>query len=140
VWDNVLSLLPNELDNISESLEREYILRRFNKDYLHMEMSNGSQISRIIGMGEKVDRETGKTEKLGDIYPSYFRNVVRTFEIYPIYKHFGITIDDAMAMEFDRWVMIRKAAEKLPEEKNHDVEGQLLQIIKELSGFRGGEG
>lgn len=105
-----------------------------------METSTGSTINRIIGMGERVDPETGKTDSFVNFYPSWYRHVVKSFEVYPIYKHFGLTVSDAMALPVDEWIYIRKCAEKMLENQPPDTETMLLKVLKEFTSItRGGE-
>ena len=104
-----------------------------------MEVSFGTPFNRIVGMGERLDRDTGKSEKVVSFYPTYFRNVVRAFEQYPVHKHFGLTVKDAMALPFDEWHQIRKAAERLAENAGPDTETKLFQVIKDLVTQREGE-
>ena len=136
MWDEELSALPNQITDISQTLERQFILRRFNKDHLKMEESSGSMINRIIGVGVRTDEQTGKIEPVSYFYPSYFRNVIQAFEHYPITKYFGLTPESAMNLPVDRWHQIRKSAELLKENQQPDNETQMLQLLKELIMIR----
>jgi len=131
--------LPNSLEDVSHSLEREFILRRFNKDYLKMEISGGSDVMRIIGVGNRTDTKTGKTEKVTTCYPSHYREVLAMFEHYPITEYYGINIKEAMLLPIDQWYGLRKEIERIgfkpPKEDNEKL---LLQILQKIIGS--GEG
>lgn len=131
------------MEDIAPSLERQLILRRFNKDHLKMEDSTGSQLNRIIGMGLRTDPDSGTTDVYTKMYPSYFRNLLQAFEVLPIASQFGLTPETAMALPVDRWYQIRKMALRIRETKapeENKTETALLEIVKQLTiGNTGGE-
>lgn len=101
-----------------------------------MEEPTGSPINRIIGMGVKTDKATGRTESISLSDPSYIRHVIMAFEHYPITKYFGLTIKDAMNLPVDQWHQIRRSAAVLAEKP--DTETRLLEVIKELVALQRG--
>lgn len=131
--------MPNDIENIAETLERELLLKRFNKVHLKMEEISGSPINQIIGMGMRTDLASGKVESVSHFYPSYFRNVVSAFEMYPVSKYFGLTIKDAMNLPVDQWYQIRQSARELAEKELPDSNILLVDLIKELIAFRTGQ-
>jgi hypothetical protein len=136
--DNELAHLPNGLEDISSSLEREFILRRFNKSHLEMEINSGSPINQLIGVGERMNKDTKTKEPVYDFFPTFVNHVIRTFQLYPVAKTFGLSIDTAMALPVDQWYQIRKIAETLPPIKHVDVEAELIKLVREVIVARGG--
>lgn len=136
LWDGVLSEIPNNSDDIASSLERQLTLRSFNREMLNMETNVGSTLNRVIGMGVKVNPETGKEELVTQLYPSYFDDVVRVFELYPVTDYFGLTVTTAMELPVNQWYKIRKTVLGMPQRKFHDTETELLKIIKQFMDIR----
>lgn len=101
-----------------------------------METSSGSLLNRVIGVGTKIDKDTNKEVLVTELYPSYFNEVVKTFELFPVAKYFGLTPMDVMNMPVDQWYKIRKTAFTLPENKNTDVESELLKIMKAMVNLK----
>jgi hypothetical protein len=135
----VLTSIPNDINNIAASLERQLVLRRFNKDHLKMEISSGSDLNKIIGIGTRLNPDTGRHEPVTTFYDSYINQVVWDFSQYPIYKQFGITVKDAMELPVDYWNRIRRSAIALAVNAPEDTETTLLKILKEVLSKRGGD-
>lgn len=118
---------------------RHFVLRRFNRTQLKMRVDdpNISGIDRIIGVGRKMSPFTGELTKTTLTYRSFERPVAEAFVRYPIAETFGISVQDVMAMRVDRWYTLLKVIEKMPPKRSVDMEEQLLQIIKSLTGAGG---
>ena len=140
MWDNVLLYIPSGITEITRTLERTYALRRFNRDALGMSEASGSALNRVIGIGKRTDRETGKSEPVTSFYPSHFREVVDSFQHFPIADKFGLSVTDAMAMPLDQWFHLRKVAETLAATQQPDHTRELIEVIKVMNGLKGGEG
>jgi len=124
-------------------LSRELILRNFHKQQLDIESSTGSDLNKIIGLGQKKNPKTDKLEKVTDLYPSHLKEVLAVFEYYPVFENFGITFKDAMMLPINEWVAIRKSVEKIglkdrykPKEVSEESQ-MLLKIIEQLIGGKG---
>lgn len=106
-----------------------------------MGVPQGTDINRIIGLGEKINPKTGRSEVITHTYPSYFRNVCMAFEETPIAKHFGLSIKEAMALPVDQWYQIRHQGEILGEKdkRNPDMETALFSLLKDMITKRGGD-
>jgi hypothetical protein len=130
--------MSNSIDDIAPSLERQLTLRSFNRSALQMQLSEGSDLAKAIGIGYKVDTATkgGGLVPVQELYPSFFNNMVNAFSILPITKYFGLTIADAMALPVDEWYRIRNAARKLYEKEPPDTTKQLLEIISGMLKVR----
>lgn len=122
--------------DIASDLEREFTLRRFNKDALKMDETEGSDLKRIIGVSVRRDKETGQTFPVSDAHPSHFTAVRLTFERYPVYKHYGITIADAMAMPVDQWYELKRNIVNIEEPETELTVA--LQLVKQLVSLQGG--
>lgn len=136
---NVLPL-SNDPKDISDNLQREYALRRFNKDALGMETAFGSPTQKVIGVGKRIDKRNGELTDVTKLHASFYSHVLTAFEYYPIFEHFGITPEDAMDMPVNRWYAIRKASAKLAEDKAQQPDTNLLLIeyLKALTKALGG--
>lgn len=121
-------------------MEREYILRRFNREQLKLEDSEGSDFNRIVGMGTRLNPETHVKEPITLSYPSYWRNVVKAFKVLPINKYFGLTPPTAMELPFDRWIQIREAAREMKKNEPPDQEHLLIKLIESMLTSQGGGG
>ena len=97
-----------------------------------MEDARGSILNQIIGMGYRTDPKTNEIDIYTASHPSYSNNVIQAFELYPIFKHFGLTYTDAMNLPVNEWLRIRKAAKALKENQPPDSESQMFQLLKEL--------
>ena len=124
--------LPNGMDNIIQSLEREYALRKFNVEHLKMEVISGSEFERTVGVGVREDAETKTSHPIHVFYPSVINHVIQTFVLYPVAKIFGIGVDDAMALPVDYWYKIKKSAEAMPLNKHTDMEAELMDLMKQI--------
>lgn len=129
LWDDTLSQLPNSMSDIAPTLEREILLRIFNRNMLGMGNSSGSRINRLIGVRTKVDPESGVTDDITNFYPSYERNVIHAFETYPVAQTFGLSIVDAMALPADQWYRIRKSAERVAASRPPEGDNQVSQLV-----------
>jgi hypothetical protein len=136
------SILPlsNDPRDISENITREYALRRFNKDALGMETGFGSPIEKVIGVGKRMNPKTGELVDVTSLYFTFYKHVITDFERYPIFEHFGVTPEDAMAMPVDRWYYMRKAAARVAENKQQTPDPMLvlLEYLKGLTEALGG--
>lgn len=118
------------------------VLRNFNKNQLNLEVLNGSDMNKIIGIGYRKNPKTDRLEKITDHYPSQLREVMMMFEYYPIFDYFGLTLTDALNLPMDQWQGVRKAAERMgprpPKQEGPSEESQmLLQIIQQLITGKG---
>jgi hypothetical protein len=104
-----------------------------------MEISSGSDLNKIIGIGTRLNPDTGRHEPVTTFYDSYINQVVWDFSQYPIYKQFGITVKDAMELPVDYWNRIRRSAIALAVNAPEDTETTLLKILKEVLSKRGGD-
>ena len=109
----MLTPLSNDTSNITDSLTRELILRTFHSQQLNLESLSGSDLNKIIGVGQKKNPRTDKLERVTDLYPSHLKEVMAMLEYYPIFENFGITVKDAMELPINERVAIRKSAEKI---------------------------
>lgn len=141
LWEDTLSKLSNNPEDIAQTLEREFFLRKFNREQLRMETSTGTPFKQMVAVGERFDKGSGKTERVTRFYPSYFNEVALCFKEFPIAEHFGLTVQTAMELPVNEWYEIRRLAEKLPKEKPPDPEiVALKQLVTELILMRvGGE-
>lgn len=107
-----------------------------------MEISSGTAINKLVGMGQRLNPETGEKELVTNFYPKYFEKVALTFRTFPVTKTFGITVEDAMRMSVDRWDHIRKIAETLPQNKFEDNEAEvireLIKLVRDVIAGKGG--
>lgn len=104
-----------------------------------MEISSGSDVMRIIGVGNRTDTKSGKTDKVTTYYPSHYREVLAMFEYYPITEYYGISIKEAMLLQVDQWYSLRKEIERIgPKMPKEDNEKLLLQVLQKIIGS--GEG
>ena len=104
-----------------------------------MSLSNGTLLNQLIGVGLREDPETKKLVKVTDFYRNYHWEVLVTFRKYPVFKYFGITVEDAMRLPVDRWNDIVKACEGL-EHENGDETIRLMKDMMEVikATFAGG--
>lgn len=103
-----------------------------------MEINSGSPTSRLVGMGERMNKETRLREPVTDFYPTFVNHVIRTFEIFPVAKTFGLSVEKAMALPVDQWYQIRKISETLPPIKHINIEEELIKLVREVIVSRGG--
>lgn len=105
-----------------------------------METPFGSPTQRVIGVGKRADKKTGELLDVTNFHANFYSHVVSAFEHYPIFEHFGLTPEDAMAMPIDRWYHIRKISVGLAEAKANKPDANLLLIeyIKALMTVLGG--
>jgi hypothetical protein len=97
-----------------------------------MEDLTGSVLNQSIGLGTRFDSHLNKAEKVTNFYNSYYRQMRLSFEMYPIAKVYGLSIDQAMAMPVDQWYEIQEAGERLAKKQGPDTETQLLDVLKSL--------
>ncbi len=102
-----------------------------------MRIPEKNPLMSLVGVGSRTEKTTGKKELVTSFYPNHYEHVVRSFEVFPIRKIFGISIDEAMRMPIDRWWRIKKLAEKMPENKHTNIESELLELVKKIIEVRG---
>lgn len=115
------------------------MLRRFNREAFGMKEPSKSALENLVGMGYRKDKETGKTEPVSSFHANHYEHVVKCFEIFPIHKLFGITVEQAMAMPLDRWYRLRNIVKTMPQNKNTDMELELLKLVRQIIAVRGAE-
>ena len=106
-----------------------------------METPVGSNLSKLIGVGNRVDPDTGVTKPFTKMWHSYFQNVLETFERFPVNRVFGLTPETAMQLPVDRWYAIDKMVKSLPENDHtpKDNSSDLIKLLRDLLVNRGGE-
>jgi hypothetical protein len=104
-----------------------------------METTSGSDLNKIIGIGTRIDRESGDSLPVTNFYDSMENNVVWDFSQYNVAKYFGININDAMNLPLDRWYKIRNMAKMLSANKPDDIETMMFKLFKDLLSKRGGD-
>lgn len=107
-----------------------------------MEEVQGSILNKVIGIGTRLDKSTGKHEPVTSFYDSFENNVIWDFSQYPITKYFGITVEEAMTLPINRWYKIRNMAKTIAvrDSQKDDNETVLFRLLKELLSNRGGDG
>lgn len=96
-----------------------------------MEVKEGSDLNRIIGIGYLVN-DDGSREIYTKSYLDYHRLVVDAFSLFPIHKHFGLTIKDAMSLPVNEWYAVRDAAIQLKEKDDKSSESESMQLLREM--------
>jgi hypothetical protein len=106
-----------------------------------MESPAGSQFNQLVGIGTRTDPVSGETHPWTRFVPNFFNEVEKSFLDNDVYKYFGITIVEAMAMPVNRWYRISESARKMKEKEPpvRDTEGQMLELLKALIILRGEE-
>lgn len=140
LWYDKLIHLSNEVDDIAPTLERGLLLQGFNVERLGFDIGGGTPLRKFIGVNLRKDPETDKVVNASTLYPSFFRQVLRSFEYLPaLHKYFHLSVDSAMELPMDQWYMIRAEAERIagdPNKTKPDTETLLIELIRVISNGR----